>query len=268
MTNNPLVSVLGTSYLNSLFQIKRCLISLKKQTYKNLEYIFVLEPKNKNNIFFYKLTKKLNIKTRIILNKKKLGFVKSLNKGIKFCKGKYICRVDFDDYYSKNKIIEQVAVLEKNPKIGVCGTGLYLFNKKKFFIKIFPKKNFFIKIYFFLFNSVAHSSVIIRKSILNKYGKYNEKFIYAEDLELWLRLLSKKVKFYNIKKCLTFYSIEKKNFVRNRENFFYNLQARKIHSKKIYGKYIGIINEKIFQFFVTNYIFIFKLLKKISKNYE
>lgn len=264
MKNNPLVSILGTSYLNSFNQLKRCIYSLKNQTYKNIEFIFILEKHKKNNRNFFEITKKLNINSKIIINKKRLGLVKSLNKGLKYCKGAYISRIDFDDYYNKNKILEQVLILEKNKEVGVCGTGLYLFNKKKFFKKNFPKDNFFIKIFFFFFNSIAHSSVMIRKSILDKYGTYNEHFKYSEDLELWLRFIKNKVKFYNIPKLLTFYNIEKKKFIRNKENFLYNLLARKMHSKKIYGKFLGNLNIKIFILFINNYNIFSNCLNRIS----
>jgi cellulose synthase/poly-beta-1,6-N-acetylglucosamine synthase-like glycosyltransferase len=262
--NKPLVSVLGTSYSNSREQIKRCLDSLKKQNYDNLEFIFVLEPNQKTNFFFLEQKKKIK-SLKIIINKKKLGFVKSLNKGIKKCKGKYIGRIDFDDYFDKTKITKQVNYMESAKKVGVCGTGLFLIDARKFNKKIYPKNNFFIKLYFYFYNSIAHSSVLIRTSLLKEHGVYNENFKYAEDLELWLRLLSKKVIFYNLAEPLTYYSMAKKPYLRIKENFIYNLKARKKHSCKIYGNIFGAINIKIFKIFISNFKRTQKILNWLLK---
>ena len=264
MINQHLVSILGTSFSNSTDQIKRCIKSLKNQSYKNLEFIFILEPNQNNNSIFLKQKKKIKNLT-IIINKKKLGFVKSLNKGIQKCKGKYISRIDFDDYYDKTKITKQVNFMEKNKKIGVCGTSLFLADGKKCKKKIYPTKNFFIKLYFYFFNSIAHSSVIIRKSLIKKHGRYNENFIYSEDLELWLRFLSKNIIFYNLSEPLTYYNVTKKPYLRVRENFIYNLNARKKYSHKIYGKIFGKINIILFKIFISNYELIQRLLNKLFK---
>ena len=258
--NKPLVSVLGTSFSNSRKQIKKCISSLKNQNYSNLEFIFVLEPNQKNNLIFFK--QKIKIKNlRIIVNKKKLGFVKSLNKGMKQCKGKYISRIDFDDYFDKTKISKQVNFMEINKSVGVCGTALFFVSGKNFNKKIYPKTNFFIKLYFFLFNSMAHSSVLIRSSLLKKHGNYNENFKYSEDLELWLRLLSKKIKFYNLTEALTYYNVAKKPYLRAKENFTYNSKARKKYSYKIYGNLLGKLNVKLFEVFISN----FELIQKFFK---
>tara|TARA_B110000977_G_scaffold56560_1_gene76873 strand:+ start:3690 stop:4496 length:807 start_codon:yes stop_codon:yes gene_type:complete len=262
--NQPLVSILGTSFLNSGKQIKKCIKSLKNQNYNNLEFIFVLEPSQNNNLIFLKQKKKIK-NLKIIINKKKLGFVKSLNKGIQKCKGKYISRVDFDDYFNKTKITKQVNFMENNKKIGVCGTALFLIDGKKRKKKIYPKVNYFIKLYFYFFNSMAHSSVLIRSSLIKKYGNYNENFNYSEDLELWLRFLSKKIKFYNLSEPLTYYDITKKPYLRVRENFIYNLNARKKYSHRIYGNLLGKVNVKLFKIFINNFELIQSFLNKFLK---
>lgn len=41
-----------------------------------------------------------------------MGLVKSLNKGLSFCNGRYIARMDADDISDKNRIEEQVFFLK------------------------------------------------------------------------------------------------------------------------------------------------------------
>ena len=213
-----------------------------------------------------KSKKKKKLKNcKIFVNKKKIGFVRSLSKAINYAKGEYICRVDFDDYYDEKKIFKQVTLLEKNKHIGVCGTSLFLVGNSKIKKKIFPQVNYFIKLYFFFFNSIAHSSVLIRTSIIKKYGNYNTAFKYSEDLEMWLRLFSKKVIFYNLPEPLTYYNVTNRLYLRSKNNFKYNLKARKKYSCKIYGSLLGRLNIKIFEIFIANFQLIQTTLNKIVK---
>lgn len=257
-----LVSVIGTSYNNSSFEITRCLKSILNQSYKFIEIIIVLEPNTKNLNSFIQFRKK-NIK--IIYNQKKEGFVKSLNIGLNSCKGEYISRIDFDDYYNKSKIYKQVNFLKKNKSIDVCGTAIKYFNGKKNFVKIFPKNHNEILRNFFLFNSIAHSSVMMRYNLIKKFGRYNQNYKFSEDLEIWFKFISKGVKFYNLNYPLTFYNIQNKSFLREKENFIYNFKARKKYSKKIFGFYFGILNIIIFKILLLLFPFIRKLINSIIK---
>ncbi len=59
-----------------------------------------------------------------------LGLINTLNKGLDFAKGEYIARMDQDDISHPERFAKQVAVFEKNPDIGVCGTWFTLFQAK------------------------------------------------------------------------------------------------------------------------------------------
>ena len=155
--------------------------------------------------------------------------------------------------------------MEKNKHIGVCGTSLFLVGNSQIKKKKFPRINFFIKLYFFFFNSIAHSSTLIRTSVLKKYGNYNTVFKYSEDLEMWLRFLSKKVRFYNLPESLTYYNVSNRLYLRPKSNFKYNLKARKKYSRKIYGSVFGKLNIKIFEIFIANFKLIQKILNKTVK---
>ena len=66
----PLVSIILLGY-NSERDIKECIDSLKKQTYKNFEIIFVDNNSKDNSV---KLIKKNYPNVNLILNKKNYGF--------------------------------------------------------------------------------------------------------------------------------------------------------------------------------------------------
>ena len=91
---------------------------------------------------------------------------------------------------------------------------------------------------------------MIRKEVLDKHGFYNEHFKFAEDLELWLRLIKKKVIFYNLPQRLLEYRIDNIALAREKKNYYFNFLARKKHAIQIYGTFLGYLNIIIFFFLV------------------
>ena len=99
--NNPLISVIIPSY-NRGYCLKRCINSVLKQTYKNIECIIV-------DNYSYDKTDKIisNIKdSRLKLYKiNNEGIIaKSRNLGINYSKGEIIAFLDSDDWWMENKL--------------------------------------------------------------------------------------------------------------------------------------------------------------------
>lgn len=101
--NLPDISIIVCSY-NHVAWIERCIRSLLNQNYikkSNYEIILVNDnSKDETKKLLKNFTDIFNLK--IITNKKNLGLPKSLNKAIKVSTGRYIVRVDSDDYVSRN----------------------------------------------------------------------------------------------------------------------------------------------------------------------
>ena len=205
-----------------------CLQSLEQQTFKDYECI-IIDDSDKCDKDIDEIIKK-NKKFIYIKNKRKLGLSKSLNLAIKLSNGKFIARCDSDDTSKKNRLEKQLKFMKNNPSIGVLGSWTCLIdeNKKYLGIRKYPESHIDIKKKFQFTNSIAHPSVMIRRSILEGLPFiYREDFKFCEDLELWLRLLSRNVKFHNLNIPLINYS--QKTKARCKENWEFNLKARLLH---------------------------------------
>ena len=143
----------------------------------------------------------LSDKLLILRNEQNLGLTKSLNRGIRYIKSDLIARMDSDDISLPERFAKQVNILDKNSDIGAVGS----------YIKLFPTPDFEVKYaitptYLDLLreNQLAHPVVMFRKSVLEQFNlKYNN-CLYAEDYELWSRLI-KVSKIYNIPEVLLKY---------------------------------------------------------------
>ena len=102
-TNKVKASVIVVNFNNSKY-IERCIKSLKEQSYKNLEIIFVDDHSTDNSISVIKKFKKIKIlKTSKKTNYGSLNQINACKKGISKSQGKIIFFLDSDDYFKKIK---------------------------------------------------------------------------------------------------------------------------------------------------------------------
>lgn len=161
------------------------------QNFKNFEFIIINDGSTDTTKTI--LDKYSNSDNRIrIINKTNTGLSNSLNVGLQVAKGKYIARIDADDLCLPNRLKIQYDFLEKNlDYVLVSSAVIYIDNHDKILGRSFPVLyNKTIKKRLRNINPIAHSSVMIRSSILKKIGGYNEVIRqHFEDYYLWLKLI-------------------------------------------------------------------------------
>lgn len=206
MSNQPLVSVVITTY-NRAEYIKRAIKSVLTQTYKNIEVIIVDDSSIDETPSILSELSEREPKIIILINKTNLGAVKSANIGVKGSKGKYIARLDDDDFWRDAKKLEkQVSFFEMNPEYNLVGGGVIKIDKegKEIIRYLSPENDKDIRKTILINNVFVHSTVLFRRNIFEKVGGYDERFVFGEDMELWLRM-GKIGKFYNFQEFFVYY---------------------------------------------------------------
>ena len=202
------VSIIMCVYNENNNYLKEVVESVLNQINYNYEFIIIDDSENKNVInYLIDISKRYN---NIIYkhNAERLGFVKSLNKGLKLAQGKYIARVDSDDIQKSNRFIYQTEFLNNNRDIGIVGSWVEKIddNGKERGIRKLPSGNKLIKI-MMITSSIYHGSIMIRREAINILGGYNEEFEKAEDYELWMRAITRKIRIENIQEPLVKYRV-------------------------------------------------------------
>lgn len=100
--NDDLISVILPIY-NVEKYLKRCLLSVCNQTYKNLEIILVNDGSKDDSLSICKYFKEKD-KRIYIIDKKNSGLASARNKGLEIAKGKYISFIDSDDWIEPDMI--------------------------------------------------------------------------------------------------------------------------------------------------------------------
>jgi glycosyltransferase involved in cell wall biosynthesis len=199
------VTVLMPVY-NEEGRVGEAIESVLKQTFGDFEFLIIDDGSTDNTVSI--IEKFAGVDKRIILikNKVNIGITKTLNMGLAESKGEYVARMDADDVCRNNRLEKQVNFLDKNITIGMCGSWIKNFGDNSDLIKL-PTDPEYIKCLMLFRNTMVHSSVMVRKSVLEKYKlKYNENAYAAQDYDLWVRL-SRIGKITNIDEVLVDYRV-------------------------------------------------------------
>jgi len=151
------------------------------------------------------------------------GLATTLNRGISLAAGAYIARQDQDDVSLPQRIEKQIAFLEANPDYGMVGTWAAIWEgtmPTERSHKHSPE-NFKLKFDLLFNNPFVHSSMMIRKSVLEVVGGYStdRNRQPPEDYELWSRV-ARQFKVANIPEVLHIYREMPQSMSRTGDNPF------------------------------------------------
>lgn len=196
------VTVLMTVY-NGTKYLKECIDSVLGQTFKDFEFLIVDDCSTDGSRDFIKSYGDDRI--RLIENEKNMGQVRSLNIGLDCASGEYIARMDQDDIMIKDRLGRQSDFLDRRQDVAIVGTwGEVIDGNGKVFEKYHCPLEYEEIIGSALFGGqfLMHISAFFRKDAVVDVGKYDESLFFAEDYDLWTRLLLKGYRFANIPEIL------------------------------------------------------------------
>ena len=211
---NPLVTVIIPAY-NCANCITNAIESVLDQTYRNIELIIVNDgSKDNTSEVVLKYKDKINY-----IYQDNGGVSKARNSGIRLSNGTYIGFLDADDVWESNKLEIQIKAFEIQNDVGLIFSkfnqtrnnillqnsnyedAFNIFKEYKYNINnMFDYKSCiktpggdlmyfygYIYKYLFLGNFILPSSVLFKKSCLDKVGVLNENYRVAEETEYFLR---------------------------------------------------------------------------------
>ena len=139
------------------------------------------------------------------------GASSARNFGAAQATGEWIAFLDADDLWEPGKLERQMAELARNPDADLCYTSVMKLEQHGDEMRLcgiipVPTADL-IERAVFERTTFIPSSVVIRRSVFLASGGFDATRRYAEDWELWLRLLRRGVKFAGLTEPLTLYRI-------------------------------------------------------------
>lgn len=210
--------------------------SILSQSFKNFEFIIIDDGSNDNTL---QIIEKFSfIDKRIILIKNQHeGIAKAINKGLSLSKGKFIARMDSDDYSYPERLESQINFLKKNKETILIGSNYYLNYSYLKIKKISLNNSNACKLALIFFNPFAHPTIFFNKSLINTIGMYNENNKYSEDYDYWSRIAFKykvnNINNFNLSYRITNQQITKKNNFDDIVEEIFNIQNTYLRNNDI-----------------------------------
>ena len=191
---------------NRSIDLKRALTSLKYQLYKYFE-VLVCDDGSTDNTpeVVAAFSNDLNIKYIKIANSGRPAIPRNL--GITQAKGKYIAFLDSDDWWHENKLQLAFECLENGADLVYSDFYKAKSLTEKEIVRVRDLKTNITTDLLKNGNAICNSTVVVRKSILDKVGFFNEghEYIAWEDFDLWLRISKITNRFVHINQPLVYY---------------------------------------------------------------
>lgn len=221
-------------FYNEEKYIKECIDSVINQTYKNIEIILINNNSTDNTL---NIIKKINDERIKIYECNQQGVSHARNVGIKKATGRYICFIDSDDYWEKEKLEKQIKFIKENKYKFIYSDYMFLKkNGKKKRVKV-PKS--------LTYKQAIKNTCIFTSTVMIDTKYIEKKYINmpplkrGEDTATWWQILKTGVTAHGINEVLAYYRLKKNSLSSNKIKSvigtwkIYNLQNMNI-IKKIY----------------------------------
>ena len=232
----PLFSVVIPTY-NCLPFLKRAIQSVLLQTEQNFEILVIDNTSEDGTREYLSDLKDPRIHTFEVQNHGVIAF--SRNTGIKNAKGSWICFLDADDIWYKEKL--RICSNYINEEIDVIYHDLLKYGKINFFErKILSSRRLNTPVLIDLLvkgNAINNSSAVVRKAMLERVNYLDESpnIVAAEDYNTWLKIAEKSEQFLYIQKVLGEYFIGEDNFS-NKDMSLSSISASAAFTKQLNEK--------------------------------
>lgn len=183
----PLVSVVIATY-NMGQYLADAIQSVLSQTWDNLELIIVDDGSTDNTPA---VIEPFLTDDRVrYLPQQNCGQPKAKNAGIRACRGDFIAFCDGDDLWEPEKLALQIPCLLENPSVGVVYSRVNYMDQSGVFLRHDTPQGHSGKIteQLIVYNFIPFGTAMVRRSVLDDCGVFDESLPMGIDWDLWLRI--------------------------------------------------------------------------------
>lgn len=181
----PLVSIVMTAY-DSHRTLGAAILSVVNQTYQDWELIVVDDGSQTD--LRAEVEQFADRRIAYERSSRNQGVACALNAGLALASGRYVARMDSDDYMAEWRIAEQLRFLMLEG-LALCGTDARKFGAETEAIRN-PRNGRHILDSFLTGNPFVHPTVMFDRARLGSALAYDGSFRCEEDYELWARLIT------------------------------------------------------------------------------
>ena len=191
-TSGPRISVLLPVF-NAEPYLAGSLDSILSQTFENFEIVAIDDGSTDASAKILSDYAGRDARIRIV-KQAHLGIAATLNNGLHRTRGEYVARMDADDISTPTRFAQQISFLEQHRDIAAVGCAISIIDVDGNVIgyKKYPQDR--ERISDCIDNGIvafAHPAMMFRRSALLIVGGYRCAYEYAEDYDLWTRMVER-----------------------------------------------------------------------------
>ena len=181
------ISIITATY-NRNKTIKRAILSVKEQMYKNIELIIVDGGSNDGTV---DVIKSLLDENDTFISESDTGIYDALNKGVTLASGEVIAFLHSDDIYFNNQVLLDVVEVFADKSIDVVYGDVSFFHSKNTtkIIRKYKSDNL-SRINLAWGKMPAHPAIFIKRELYNEIGLFNTDYHIAADYEFLCRAIN------------------------------------------------------------------------------
>lgn len=210
MEKQPLISVLMGVYYRrpDVALLVRSVNSILQQSVADFELLICDDGSNEIACAFLDETARQDKRVKLVRPGNAFALAAKLNRCLAEAKGRWVARMDDDDYSYSERFAKQLAYLQQHQEIAFVGCNVNLVcggeivGQRKFVEQ--PQVNdFYFK------QPFIHPSLLFRREVLERVGGYSEakRQLLCEDYDLLLRLYKAGYQGANLQEVLLDYTI-------------------------------------------------------------
>jgi glycosyl transferase family 2 len=127
---------------------------------------------------------------RFVRNERNLGLTPTLNRGLSLARGELVARQDADDLSEPDRLAGQVTFLDEHADTAVVGTWYRKIDADGRITadRRLPVRDAALRWAMLSYCPIVHSAAMFRRHAVMALGGYDERFVYAQDYDLWSRV--------------------------------------------------------------------------------
>lgn len=234
----PTVSVILPVYNAAQF-LPSALESVLQQTYRDFELLVIDDGSTdeSGNVINGYSAKDRRIRA---LRHSNVGITETLNRGLLESRGRWIARMDADDISDPARLERQIEHVAKNLQTKVLGTRFTGIDSQGAPLRDYspPCQPWLIEWEMCRRCAIGHPTVVMEREFILKVGGYNRQLRYAQDYDLWLRVIRSGGQVANLHERLLRYreSPTSATIARRKEQDFFALSAAAEHVAWLLGR--------------------------------
>lgn len=178
------ISIIIPNYNNAKY-LERCLLSVIRQTYKNIEIVCVDDKSTDNSLIILQKYQRLDKRIKVIALTKNKGVSNARNFALKTITGDFVCFLDSDDYLERTSCEYLLKSITAKKSDLACGGHVKVNSLNQHVGRWRPKKDISKKPTEEIYDFTKHRNVtqkLFKVSIIKENNiMFNQELTYRED---------------------------------------------------------------------------------------